>query len=67
VVDDVMGMARVDPAELRAVPEGADLDGVLSGVCLLAEMGNALAKVVRVDVLAAIVSPQGTMMSGMTR
>ena len=66
VVDDVMGMARIDPAEIHAVPDGADLDGVLAGVCLLAELGNTLVSIVRVDVLAAIVSPQGTMMSGMT-
>lgn len=66
VVDDVLGMAHIDPAAVRAVPDGADLDGVLSGVCLVAEMGNALVNVVRVDVLARMLSPYGTMMSGMT-
>ena len=62
-----MGIARIDPAGIRAAPDGADLDGVLRGVCLVEEMDHALVNVVRVDVLAAIVSPQGTMMSGVTR
>ena len=66
VVDDVLGMARVDPAGLRPVPEDADLDGVLRGVCRLEEMGHALVNVVRVDVLAAIVAPGGTIMHGVT-
>jgi chemotaxis signal transduction protein len=66
VVDDVLAMARIDPADLLAVPEGADVDGVLGGVCLLAERGDALVNVVRVDVLAAILAPQGTMIGGMT-
>jgi len=54
VVDDVMEMARIETADVRAVPGGADLDGVLSGVCFSAQVGGMLVNVVRVDALAAL-------------
>jgi chemotaxis signal transduction protein len=66
VVDDALGMARVDPAGLRPVPEGADLDGVLRGVCRLEEVGHTLVNVVRVEVLADMVAPRGSIMHGVT-
>jgi chemotaxis signal transduction protein len=70
VVDDVTEMARIEPADVRAVPGGADLDGVLDGVCFSSHGGSALVNVVRVDALAALclsVSPRGTFVDGMTR
>lgn len=72
VVDDVTEMVRIEPAEVRATPPGADRDGVLGGVCLRARRrvgraGNPLMNVVRVDALAALVSQRGTLVDGMTR
>jgi chemotaxis signal transduction protein len=70
VVDDVTEMARIEPADVRPVPSGADLDGVLAGVCFSSQGGSALVNVVRVDALAALcllVSPRGTFVDGMTR
>jgi purine-binding chemotaxis protein CheW len=69
VVDDVLEMTRIESGDLHAVPGGADLDGVLSGVCLSKRAGGALMNVVRVDALAALcllVSSQGTLAGGMT-
>jgi chemotaxis signal transduction protein len=73
VVDDVIEMARIESADLREVPGSADLDGVLSGVCL-AKKGGAtrenLVNVVRVEALAAVLSsvaPRGTFAEGMTQ
>ena len=67
VVDDVMEMTRMDPAEVRAVPAGADRDGVLSGVWVDAQGGRALVNIVRVEALAALVSQHGTFGEGMAR
>ena len=79
VVDDVVEMARIEPGALHAVPGGADLDGVLSGIYFhtgsnaarsTAEpSGGALVNVVRVDALAALcllVSSRETFAEGMT-
>jgi chemotaxis signal transduction protein len=69
VVDDVMEMARIEPADVQAVPGAADLDGVLSGICLAKKRGGAhekLVNVVRVEALAALVGSRGTFAEGMT-
>ena len=63
-------MARIEAADVRPVPSGADLDGVLAGVCFSSHGGSALVNVVRVDALAALcllVSPRETFVDGMTR
>lgn len=67
VVDDVLEMARIEPADVRAVPGGSDLDGVLRGVCFASGRGNALVSLVRVDALAALCllkSSRGTFVEG---
>ena len=67
VVDDVLEMARIESGEIRGVPGGADLDGVLSGICFADDRGNALVNIVRVDALAARLSSRGTIVDGVTR
>ncbi len=71
VVDDVVEMARIESADVHAVPGGADLDGVLIGVCFqdrIAGKKNAgsLVNIVRVTTLATLVSSRGTFAEGMT-
>ena len=66
VVDDVMEMWRIDEAEIRPVPDGADIEGVLSGVCFVSQGGSALVNVVDVEALTALVSSRGTLEEGMT-
>lgn len=73
VVDDVMEMARIESADLHDVPGAADLDGVLSGVCLASKRGGTkekLVNVVRVEALAALclnVAARGTFAEGMPK
>ena len=68
IVDDVVEMESIDPADVRAVPGGGDLEGVLSGVCFsMRGGGRSLVNVVRVDALAALcslVSSRGTVVEG---
>lgn len=56
VVDDVLDLARFAPADVRPVPGGADLEGVLGGVCVPEPRGGELVSLVRPDALAALVS-----------
>jgi chemotaxis signal transduction protein len=65
VVDDVVEMARIEPGDVHAVPGGADVDGVLSGVCFVKGGDTPLVSVVRVESLAALVSRRGTFVDGM--
>jgi chemotaxis signal transduction protein len=65
VVDDVTEMAPIGPADVHAVPSGADLDGVLRGVCF-SPGGHSLVNVVRVDALAALVTSRGAVAGRMT-
>ena len=72
VVDDVTEMVRIEAAAVRPAPPGADPDGVLGGICFRARRrvgraGTPLMNVVRVDVLAALVSRRGTLVDGMAR
>jgi chemotaxis signal transduction protein len=70
LVDDVLETARIESGDVRAVPGGADLDGVLRGVCFSPAGGGALVNVVRVDALAALclsVSPRGSSGDGAAR
>ncbi len=64
LVDDVVEIARVEPESVQAVPDGADSDGALSGVCLAGRGGNALVNLVRVEALVARASSQVTLGSG---
>ncbi len=64
VVDDVLEMARIEADDIRAVPGGADLDGVLSGICFATDGGNTLLNIVRVDALVARLSSRGTIVDG---
>ena len=71
VVDDVVEMARIEPNDVHTVPGGADLDGVLSGVCfqdrnVAKKSAGALVNIVRVNALATLVSSRGTFAEGMT-
>lgn len=71
VVDDVTEMVRIDPAQVRATPPGADTDGVLRGIWFrprrrVGRTGTPLVNVVRVDTLAARVSRSGTLVDGVT-
>jgi chemotaxis signal transduction protein len=73
IVDDVIDMARIDPADIRPVPAGADLEGVLGGVCFAAgqaggdaHAGHSLVNVVRVEMLAALLASRGTITEGLT-
>jgi len=71
VVDDVVEMARIESADVHAVPGGADLDGVLAGVCFQGrgtggKRAGALVNIVRVNALATLVSSRGTFAEGMT-
>lgn len=52
MVDDVEDLAQVEPSSVRAVPGGADTDGVLSGVWLAAD-GESVVSLVRVEALIA--------------
>jgi chemotaxis signal transduction protein len=54
VVDDAEDLQLVAPESVRAVPTGADADGVLRGVCIAA--GRGLMSLVRVDALVARVT-----------
>ncbi|MGH7653355.1 MAG: chemotaxis protein CheW [Gemmatimonadaceae bacterium] len=71
VVDDVTEMVRIDPAQVRATPPGADTDGVLRGIWFRARRrvgraGTPLVNVVRVEALAARASRSGTLVDGVT-
>jgi chemotaxis signal transduction protein len=67
VVDDVMEMARIETADVRDVPGGADLDGVLRGICFAAHHGQTLVNIVRVDALTALLSARGPILDGGTQ
>jgi chemotaxis signal transduction protein len=64
VVDDVLEMARIEPADVHDAPAGSDLDGVLTGVCFSAQENHPLVNIVRVDALAALVSARGPILDG---
>lgn len=66
VVDDVTGMTRLQPPDLRDAPAGSDPDGVLAGVCLEdgGAAGRSLVSVVRVDALAGLMLRRGTVEGG---
>ncbi len=73
IVDDVIDMARIDTADIQPVPAGADLEGVLGGVCFAAQQagvktrsGHPLVNVVRVEALVLQLAAQGTIMEGLT-
>ncbi|HLA90853.1 MAG TPA: chemotaxis protein CheW [Gemmatimonadaceae bacterium] len=51
VVDDVEDLQMIEPASVRAVPPGADADGVLRGVCVAGWRGGGLAGLVWVSAL----------------
>ncbi len=60
VVDDVMDTARIELPDIHPVPGGADLDGVLSGVCFASPGGSSLMNIVQVDALAAFIAARGS-------
>jgi chemotaxis signal transduction protein len=64
VVDDVVEMARIEPADVHDVPGGADLDGVLRGITFSRHGANPLVNIVRVDALTAMVSSGGPILDG---
>jgi len=66
VVDDVIEIARIEPAHVQDVPEAADLDGVLSGICLAKQRGGALVNVVHVEALSALLASRGTFAEGVS-
>jgi chemotaxis signal transduction protein len=73
IVDDVIDMARIEPANIQPVPAGADLEGVLGGVCFAvrqssgkARAGHGLVNVVRVEALVLQLAAQGTIIEGLT-
>jgi purine-binding chemotaxis protein CheW len=67
VVDDVVEMARIETADVRDVPGGADLDGVLRGICFSAHQGQSLVNIVRVDALTALLAARGPILDGGTQ
>jgi hypothetical protein len=67
VVDDVMEMVRIEAAGVHDVPGGADLDGVLRGICFPAQHGQSLVSIVRVDALTAMLSARGSILDGGTQ
>jgi chemotaxis signal transduction protein len=73
IVDDVIDVARIEGADIQPVPAGADLEGVLGGVCFAARRamagapaGHSLVNVVRVEMLAALLASRGTIIEGLT-
>lgn len=60
VVDDVMDTARIELADVHAVPGGADLDGVLSGVCFTSPGGSSLMNIVQVGALTSFIAARGS-------
>lgn len=73
IVDDVIDMARIEAADIQPVPVGADLEGVLGGVCFSGQRAgtptradHTLVNVVRVEVLAALLASRGTIIEGTT-
>lgn len=66
IVDDVMEMARIEPADVQEVPTAADLEGVLRGICFANKGRSALVNVVRVDALSALLASRGTLAEGVS-
>ncbi len=64
MVDDVIEMARIETTDVRDVPGGADLDGVLRGICFSAQHGQTLVNIVRVEALTALLSARGPILDG---
>ena len=56
VVDDAEDLRMVEPQSVRAVPGGADAEGVLRGVCIASERDRRLVGLVRVSALFARVA-----------
>ena len=65
VVDDAEDLQLVEPDSVRAVPVGADADGMLRGVCIAA--GCGLMSLVRVDALVARATARDALVEGSAR